>query len=245
MARRRGVEVQLGVRARTAAVGLDHALEVAHAHVVGDEREVLAAEALLGQREVARRPGERLGRVEALVDPRAGAPHARASRGAPAGACSARCARRRPSSRAGSGPSRRGSGSARPRARRRRAPARRAGRRSRGTRAPRAGRGSRRPLARRCSIERPVAVARAPRWPPRRPASARTAPGSCRPRRAGRGRRSAPASTRTGPRPAPARGAGRGRDDRDVVRASTRSSTARHRHQHGGDQRDPKSEHPV
>ena len=46
MARRRGVEVELRrTTARALAVGAQHALEVADAHVVGDEREVLAAEA--------------------------------------------------------------------------------------------------------------------------------------------------------------------------------------------------------
>ena len=86
MAPRRRVEVHLRVRQVRVLDQLadlpgpgageiaQHALEVADAHVVGDEREVLAAEALAGERQVARRAGQRLRPVEALVDLRAGAP---------------------------------------------------------------------------------------------------------------------------------------------------------------------------
>ena len=69
MALGRRVEVDLRVgHVVLAAVGAQDALEVAHAHVVGDEGHVLALEALLGHRQVARGRLQRLGGIEALVD---------------------------------------------------------------------------------------------------------------------------------------------------------------------------------
>ena len=68
MVRGRGVEVQARVGDVVVAVVAQHALHVADAHVVADDREIGAAELLLGDREVARGRGERLDRVEALVD---------------------------------------------------------------------------------------------------------------------------------------------------------------------------------
>ena len=62
------VEVDLGP-ARVLAERAQHPLQVADAHVVGDEREVLAPERVAGELEVARGARERLGAVEALVDP--------------------------------------------------------------------------------------------------------------------------------------------------------------------------------
>ena len=64
-----GVEVDLGP-ARALAERPQHPLQVADPHVVADERVVLAAERLAGELQVARRGLERLGAVEALVDPR-------------------------------------------------------------------------------------------------------------------------------------------------------------------------------
>jgi hypothetical protein len=75
------VEVELGVRRLVAGAEAPlQRLQVADAHVVGDDGELLrAAEGVLGDRQVARRPRERCARVEALVDPaaqRAQPPHA-------------------------------------------------------------------------------------------------------------------------------------------------------------------------
>ena len=68
VALRRRVEVDAGVGRLVLPEGGEHALQVADAHVVGDEREVVAAQLLLRDREVARGAGQRLGRVVALVD---------------------------------------------------------------------------------------------------------------------------------------------------------------------------------
>ena len=65
----RGVEVQLRVRDRLAAVVVvQHVLQVADPHVVGLDREIRPPEVLLGDLEVANGRGERLARVEAVVD---------------------------------------------------------------------------------------------------------------------------------------------------------------------------------
>src|SRR5829696_9338657 len=77
----RRVEVELGVaqilfldeRPRQpllfgADVGANRLGEVADAHVVGGDGEVVATELRLSEREIAPRRGERLGRVEALVE---------------------------------------------------------------------------------------------------------------------------------------------------------------------------------
>ena len=145
MARRRRVEVDLRVGRPLGAVRAQHVLEVADAHVVGDERQVVAAQLLARDRQVAGAAGQRLDRVEALVDraplrAAAPAPSAAARAGTPgrSGGSAARCARRRPASRAGCRRSRRGSASA-PRRPRCRPPSRPRAPRSRGTRAPRAG----------------------------------------------------------------------------------------------------------
>ena len=74
VAARRRVEVELHVRRVLAPVRAKHVAEVADAHVVGDEPQILAAEVLGRDRQVARRAGQRLLGVEALVDPCAGAP---------------------------------------------------------------------------------------------------------------------------------------------------------------------------
>jgi hypothetical protein len=77
VAQRRGVEVDLGVvEVLAAAERPQHALQVADAHVVGDERQLLGPHAALGQRQVAGRGGQGLDRVEALVDAPALAPQA-------------------------------------------------------------------------------------------------------------------------------------------------------------------------
>ena len=68
MAQRARVEVQLRVGDDALPVGHERLLQVAHAHVVGDDGEVVAAELALGEVQVARRRLDRLGRVEALVD---------------------------------------------------------------------------------------------------------------------------------------------------------------------------------
>ena len=65
---RRGVEVQLGVGHRAAAVvGAEDVRQVADAHVVGDDRQVGPAEPPSGGLQVADGRGERRARVEALV----------------------------------------------------------------------------------------------------------------------------------------------------------------------------------
>ena len=64
-----GVEEELRVARVVVPVGAEHLLEVADAHVVRDHREVLAAELVLGELQVATRGRERLPRVEALVHP--------------------------------------------------------------------------------------------------------------------------------------------------------------------------------
>ena len=74
--RRRRVEVHAGVGRRVLAVGAEDPLQVADPHVVRDEGEVLAAELLARDRQVAGAARERLDRVEALVGPRPGAPQA-------------------------------------------------------------------------------------------------------------------------------------------------------------------------
>ena len=72
VAQRARVEVQLRVGDDALPVGHERLLQVAHAHVVGDDGEVVAAELALGEVQVARRRLDRLGRVEALVDAPAG-----------------------------------------------------------------------------------------------------------------------------------------------------------------------------
>ena len=154
--------------------------------MVGDEREVLAPEALLRQLQVARGPGQRLRRVEAVVDAPPRAVQRRRARQVALAQRPVQPARVAAAAldvdlhrRAGSSPSRRGSASARRRPRSRPARARRAARRSRGRRAPRAGPGPRRPPSRRARPA-PGSARRAPRWPPRRPASACRAGGRAR-----------------------------------------------------------------
>ena len=68
MADRRGVEEELGVGDLVRPIGLERALQVADAHVVALDRQVVAAEVALGELQVARRRLQRLARVEALVD---------------------------------------------------------------------------------------------------------------------------------------------------------------------------------
>ena len=64
----RGVEVQLGVGHRLSAVVVaQHLLEVADAHVVGHDGEVLAPELLLGDLQIADGRRQRLAWVEAVV----------------------------------------------------------------------------------------------------------------------------------------------------------------------------------
>ena len=187
------VEVDTGVGRRLLAVGPQHALEVADPHVVGDEGEILALELLARDRQIAGAAGERLDRVEALVDhapvraqPLGLGEPAGAQRASDAASEAPAAVHLDPHARAGSAPSRRGSASARRRPRGRR-PVRPAARRSRGTRAPpaaRAGRRRRRPPCRPAAATR----RRARPSPPRRPASARRADGWCPRRRAGRAR---------------------------------------------------------
>lgn len=68
MVQRRGVEVQARVGGVLVAVGAQRRLEVADPHVVAHDGEVVATERLARDRQVARRRGQRLRRVEALVD---------------------------------------------------------------------------------------------------------------------------------------------------------------------------------
>ena len=56
----RGVEEHLGVAHLPLAIGVEHLLQVAHPHVVGDHREVGAPEALEGQRQVRPAPARAL-----------------------------------------------------------------------------------------------------------------------------------------------------------------------------------------
>ena len=79
-----GVESKYSARTGIAAraVQVERALQVAHAHVVADDRQVLAPEAGRGRAQVAAGAGQRLGRVEALVHSPAAslqAPHPPAS----------------------------------------------------------------------------------------------------------------------------------------------------------------------
>jgi hypothetical protein len=89
VAQRRAREEDLGVGDGALAQGGQHGLQVAHAHVVGGHRQVVAPQPLACEDEVARGRVERLGRVEALVD------HA-AARLARADAPAARDAARQP-----------------------------------------------------------------------------------------------------------------------------------------------------
>jgi len=63
----RRVEVQLRVGDAVLAVAAQRGLQVADAHVVAHDGEVLALELLARDLQVARRRGQRLGRIEALV----------------------------------------------------------------------------------------------------------------------------------------------------------------------------------
>ncbi len=72
MAIGRGVEVQLHVGDRTAAVVVgQRLLQIADPHVVGLKREVLAAELTLGVAQVADRRREGTAGIKARVDRRA------------------------------------------------------------------------------------------------------------------------------------------------------------------------------
>ena len=68
VAQRARVEVELRVGHDALAVAHQRLLQVADAHVVGDDGQVVAPELALGEVEVARGGLDRLGRVEALVD---------------------------------------------------------------------------------------------------------------------------------------------------------------------------------
>ena len=68
---RRGVEVDLRPARVVLAVALQRGLQVPDPHVVRDHRQLLVAEALLGDLQVAPGPGQGGGGVEALVGPAA------------------------------------------------------------------------------------------------------------------------------------------------------------------------------
>ena len=174
---RRGVEVQPRVGDVVLAVGAQRVLQVADAHVVADDREIVAAELAAGEPQIARRrrpapwSGRSARRPRAAA--RAGARSAPCRRRAPRAAASARCAARRPdrpSSAAGCGRSRRVSASARRRLRAAGRRRRRDARRSRAGRSPRACRARRPPSARRPRRARGSALS-APRTRARRPAT--------------------------------------------------------------------------
>ena len=83
-----GVEVELRVGHGVAAVVIvEHLLEVADAHVVGDDGEVGAAEVLLGELQVAHRGRQSLAGIEAVVDLGALALEADRDVGAARGVC--------------------------------------------------------------------------------------------------------------------------------------------------------------
>ncbi len=91
---RGGVEVDAAPSWRRRPVGVQHGVEVAHAHVVRDDRELVACRSAARRCfEVAHGPAQRRARVEALVGARGGraavAAWARAGR---CGASGARCA---------------------------------------------------------------------------------------------------------------------------------------------------------
>ncbi len=104
MSQRRRVEVELRVGDVAVAVGVERALEVADAHVVGDDRQVLAAEAVERGAQVAPGAGERLGAGRSarrrLAAGHAGAASAAPRRAAPRAGCASSAARWRPRRRA-------------------------------------------------------------------------------------------------------------------------------------------------